>query len=540
MFDILTESYVYEYFLYETLFKKWIDKQKILEILRKIFCLPKQNDLYSSIESDIVKEVCTENDYHRFVRIKQYNALLGQEQNFTDQEAALVSIKGDAITTLTKYGISTNSDASPSQVIKALMMEEERGNIIAKRIIGVLQCEGCIVNRNLSSGLNHLEKAAQWADIPSILATLRYCEEKDKQKVVKMFVSAIKNTPYALLDKVIQNKYKVYIQEESKEIDLVKRARSVNALKQDFYNPLYAKIIYSKIINENDKKKIVFSENKELISEVCNLPLQLEFSKIAVRKDAVMDKGICKREKEYNQVIKALQNNDLRHLDAYKPLCLCSESEYLQHTYLSILSKVLNEAHIEKIEVADLYERDFDPTKNNIFIRNMHKHKNTIFLLIMKGDISSGVIKSCKQFLNSAVRRKYILNHPSVTINLSSVLPICICDMENASKLKECVETIELDSIKEDEKPYIIGQIFDEKRKMYMIKDAILSNEAVIFLSSLKIDEADEVMDKFLKDNRNEEGPLVLEEKNIKNYWNKKACVKHKYGFGGDINEYSE
>lgn len=537
MFDILTECQLFEYFLYETLFGKFMNRKKIFEITRKIFFLPANDELFQMLESNVVKEICSENDYNRFVRIKQYNELLGQEQKFSKKEAALVAMKGSAISVLSQYKLFINKEMSKTQTIKTLMSAVDAGNIIAIRMIGVLQCEGYIVHPDRLSGLKNLNKAARWADISSLLAALRYCEEKDEKCFSQMLETAVDNTPYLSIYDVVKKKYKVESHETSREIALVKKASAANIIRQEYYNPMYARIIYSQVIGANDKEKIVFAENKAAVSDACDLPLHLTFSKIPVKADGITSTCVFKRDKEFRHIIKALQNNDLRNLAGYKPLCLCSESEYVRNTYISIISNMLCGVHVEKIDVADLYERDFEPTKNDVFIRNIHKEKDTIILLLLKGEIDGNVIKYCKQFLNSAKRKKYALNQPLVTIDLSSVLPICICDMENANKLRGSIETIELEAVKQEEKPYIIKQSFCEKVRMYTISCASITDETVKVLSSLEIEKANDIIDKFLCENRGEDKTVVLDVDSIQKYLNKKKTVTHKYGFGGDINE---
>ena len=57
MFDILTESFLFEYFLYSSMLGKYFSSRDIFDCLKGIFCLKDIENLYEAIESEIVKDI---------------------------------------------------------------------------------------------------------------------------------------------------------------------------------------------------------------------------------------------------------------------------------------------------------------------------------------------------------------------------------------------------------------------------------------------------------------------------------------------------
>lgn len=537
MFNILTETFLYEYFLNDAILGAFYDREYLFYRLADIFCIPEKeiSELFYETESSAVKGVSSEGDFNRYKRIRQYNELIGNEQDYSETENLLIAIKGDAIITATKYGMKATEESTETLVVKSLTGGAQIGNVIALRMLGILQCEGIVVAKDKLGGIGNLKKAVQWGDIPATLVMLKY-SETNKAEIFKMLNSAVKDTPYEFMTFIAEDKYGASADEEfSEEVLLIKQAVSVNKLKQDVYDPMYARLIYSEAIGIKDKEKILFSENKEMLSETCDLPLRLKFADIAVN-EAAIEKLPINRENERKSVVQGLYGSDIRALDMFRPICLCSDSEYVLETYISAVCEALKSTNIDRIEVGELREYDFEPTKNNVFIRGLNERKNNAYILVFSGEVSDAAIELTKTVLRSDKRRKFRLHHPAITLDLSSVLPICVCDKENAKKLKNFVELIELAPVQTEEKPSIINDILEKKKWIYAISELTVSNEVVDKLRSLSVETADRIIDKVIRENRRKGKTLELDIDMVKPYFNKRTSG-NAYGFGGEINE---
>ncbi len=537
MFDILTETFIFEYFLYNALLGKNFPSKAVFETLSEVFCLKNNDDLYDLLESEIIKEITTEGDYKRYRRIKQYNELIGQAHLFDEKEEILISLKGKAIITANQYSLFATNEMTKTLIERNLHQYAKQGSIIAMRVLGTLECTGIAFEQNKTSGLKYLEKATHWGDTFAGLSLIQFDEDKRKKTLEKINAS-ISDTPYRFLTEILQKEYKIETNKKNEEILLVKKAFSTGKLKPDLYEPLYARTIFSSTLRLKDKEKIVFAENKEIISEACDLPLKLKDEDILVDEEILHKMPILRPEEQHNLLI-ALKNSDLKTTKAYKPIALVSDSEYALEIYAKTITKLLEGAHLERIDGSSLRMIDFEPTKNNVFIRYAEEGKNNIYLFSLKGDIDDEVLENIISFLKTDSRSKFYLNHPAVNLDLSRILPICICDKENGSKLKNFVEFISISSISSTEITEVIKDMLEEKSKAYRITSTTIEDPALAELSSFPIETIDKILDRALKEFRIKNEGIHLTMEMLHPYLEEKklTSTKRKYGFGGIIHE---
>ena len=533
MFNVLTESFLFQYFLTQALLGEFNDGKNLFRVLGKIFCITDDeiSSLFNLTQSGAVSEISTEEGFKRYKRIKQYNALVGNASGYTKDEELLIAIKGNAIVSAVKYGLDAGREATLTQVADKLLSGAENGNIAALRLVGILKCEGMLVEKDIVGGVAQLTKAMRWGDVCATLAMFTY-SDVDKFQLFKVLNASVKNTPFEFLPKTVADFYGVIAEGCDEEVSLVRRAINANRLNKDTFDPMYARLIFSEAIGIKDKERIVFSENKETVSEACDLPLHLKYGDISLDEEAIGGVPL-NRQDEFEGVITGLYSSDLRTLDAFRPMCLSCDSDYVTERYLSAIERALPTAHIERIVVGELREYDLQPTKNNVFVRGLDERSNNVWLLIFKGEISEGVIEAVTAVLRSEKRRKFQLYHPTVCLDLSSVLPICICDGENAAKLKNLVELIPLASVNSAEKPDAIGEVVERKRTDYSFGKVTLTSEVVERLCAMPVESAEKVLDKVLRQNRRKSLILNIDMDIVKPHLDRAMRANNTYGFGG-------
>lgn len=535
MEDVLVESRLYEYFCYDALFGEFRDKRRLFDISGEIFFDDFDDDeLFKQTEQGVVKDVCSVSDYNRVKRLKQFNDISGREQVFSGREYEILKIKGEALNMMTEYGLVLR-DATETAVLKKLMGAAEKGNVLALRIFGVLQCEGFIVEKDRSRARKKLIKAARWGDVFSILAALMYFDS-DRPQLIKMLAAAVRRTPYEKALQKAEKKYGVVADGVSEEIKLIRQVFKTEKAKSDCYDPMLSRVVYSDVIGLRDKRRVVSSENRDELSSACDLPLGLKTTSLqSVYVGSDEGQRVFGKRKDFKQITDILLDGDLRNDDGYKPLCVCSESDSLLSIYTTKLMGVFGDSHVEKIDVASLSDYQFEPSENNVFVRSVDEDKTNVFLLVFKGEIKEYVFDFVKRFLNTADRKSFPLNHPSVNIDLSAVLPVCICDDENAKSLQDCTAQVRLEPFKEEEKPEIIRFMLDDKAKSHRICGLSLQDDAVENLCSFGLDKIEKIIDRAIRtDGR--EGGMTLTAKMLEKHM--KDCEKEKhvgFGFGGEL-----
>lgn len=526
-FDALTELFLQEYFLFDAVLGELYNHKELFNTLGDFFCLSDRelNHLFDMAESQVVKDVETEDDFNLYLRIRQYNKEIGKKQMFLPEDM-LIYIKGEAITTVTKYEMKSHQGSSKNSILKILMHNAESGNIIAMRVLGVLHCEGVFVAKNLDKGLEYLDKAMRWTDILSSLAMFKY-SNISKQKISEILKTSIKDTPYEILYELIKKRYGI-----SKEINynddvmLIKSAISANRFKKDNYDSMGARVVFSSSLNIESKKKIVFGE-QGLIAEACDLPLYLNLKDVAIKKQTFENSKSLRKE-EKRKVVRIIKNY-LNNSRTVSPICLYSDSEDVVYFYESFLCDIFDKANFVVFEMDKLKEFDIESTKNNVIIRSLNEHKDNVFLFVFIGNIKDETFEFVKNILQISKRRSFKLKHPSITIDLSPILPICICDKQNIQKLQDVVTTILLETMQKNEKISLIQEITRGKT------DIDISGEAMDMLCGLSVKNVNKLIDKVILEKIGD-SKLTLNCNDVNVYLSNCSGKKIICGFGGAIN----
>lgn len=538
MFDILTETFLYNYFLFSAVLGTVCDKKALFFRLGNVFCLSEEKltDLFEATLSEALAEIAGENDFKRYKRIKQYNGLVGNKSCFSEAEDALIAVKGNALTVAAQYRLAADREATETLIVKNLMSYAEMGSVIALRVLGFIRCEGLIVTKDEKAGVKNLTKAMRWGDVDSALAMMRYYDS-DKREVMKALNASVKDTPYEFLPEIVAESCGVSADEGCCEnVSLIKKAISAARVKPDLYDPSVARVVFADTIDIKDKERIVFSDNEGNVSEACDLPLYLGSDELVVDRSA-FGNAPENRESERKAIARWFDNSDLKGTDAFLPLCVCSDSGYLLDYYDARIGGAIKNAHIERIDVAELREFDFEPTKNNVFLRGLQENKNNVLILRLEGNIGEATVELVQAFLKNEKRKKFRLLRPTVSLDLSSVTVICLCDKENGKKFEGLADIVKLAPVKEAEKPDIVRDILDRKRVVYATGEITVADEVMDKLCAMSVEAIAEILDKIVQDNRKRGAALYLSVELTKPYFSKRSNGGRAYGFGGVINE---
>lgn len=536
MFNVTTQIFLHEFFVYNRVFACRAEREKMFCALSGILGLTKAETdaLNEYIDGENVAEIFTENDYNRYMRIKQYGELTGNPQAVSDVESEMVSIKGEAIIAAEKSGMTAQIGAPESTVLNNVMFAAESGNITALKMLGVLRCAGINLPQDKREGIKNLNKAMMWGDAFAAVAALEYSPE-NKTEILNNLAASVKNTPYSFLLAAVEKRCGEKATEQKKEILLLRRAFAAGKINKEVYDPVYARMVFGEAIGVNDKERILFSLGKDQLSLACDLPLRL---KPGVRFNAAPPAfTVLDRKNESEQILSALKNTEFYGIDGYKPLCVNCDSSYVSGLYADFVCEYFKNAAVQKIDIADLNAYDFEPTKNNVFVRSVNENKNNVFFLIFKGEISDAAMDAAKRFLKTAMRKKFRLNNPSVALDLSSVLPVCFCDDENAEKLEGFVETVKTEKVTAGEKAAAINDVINKKTKLYNAETVFFAADVLKKLCELEVEAAEAIIDKIIRNNVNCEKKTNVEYETIKSYFDKKRINGNGFGFGGAINE---
>lgn len=534
MFNFVEETLLREYFLHGSVLGEFAPCKKIFDYLAKAFDLParRAKTLFNLTEQESVKEIATGKDANRYKRIVQFLRESNRESLYDAQTDALITVKSEAIAVATESRMCLESKTTGSKLYQTLQNRASSGDVAAMRILGVLQLNGLFVEKDVTSGETNLVKAAEWGDVISAFLLIRH--GANHPHVESNFYAATHNTPYSAL--VAIAKMEQFQTEQSgdgdTEIELLNRLFNQKLVKRNVYSPSHARVLYATGISREDKEKVLFSENNQLVAEVANLPIYKPTTELPCHVEGITNLSL-QREKEQNQLVCALQNRDLRTWSKYKPLCLATNSPYLQQIYAKALERCFEGEAVSRIRVANLQESDFEPTANNVFVRA--SKGGNVFLLFVNGEVSDWALKRVKDFLVTDLRRQFRLVRPSLTLNLSYVLPICICDGTNAQKLKGLVETVQIADVDSDETSKILEHILRKKSRFYFNQSVEITDKPLELLANFTLEQSEDIIDMAFRSMRakfNGEDKVAFALKPFVDGY-KQQFGQRSYGFGG-------
>lgn len=528
------ELFLSEYFFCRSVLGKLVkDAKRLYDTLGHIFMIDgaRLDALYALTENETVVDVKTYADYLQFCRIKKYVALMGGESDIPSDIEDIVVVKGEALGRATTLRLD-GSASTESAVLRTVTESAALGVVSAMRILGFIQCEGIGTDRDTTNGIKNLERAAQWNNVEGILAALYYNADSRFADINRLRTVA-DGTVYRMFTAKAEHKYGCIADTPVFESTLLQKAFALGKLKPEQYSAQYARIIFSAVIGPRDKERTLFSSNEQAISDVAELPLKLQRLSRVPDGNALGGMPIV-RQKEQERIRQCLFNSDLMYRSAFRPLCVCADSEYMRRLYARYISAAFNKAHIEYIDIAGLDEYDLQPSSKNIFVRSCDEDAFNIYFMSFDGNIADGVMQEAIGFLQSRRRKKFCLQSPGVVIDLAAVLPVCFCDKANAKELKKYCDVITVGAITATEKPSLFEDIIAYKQRLYGTHVTI-DDGAKLKLAELSIDGAESVIDAVVRFNRNKAEtvitPALIDE-----------CAtvrteKNRYGFGGDGDE---
>jgi len=533
MFNPATEMLLTQYYLLNAVFDKhFTDKKSWFYTFGRAFGLSEDETakLFAKTEEKSVKAVSTEKEYLRHIRVKKYMSQQGIASDISAEFEELITVKGSAILLLTKYGLNRQKENTATSVCDELLQYVKNGNIIAMRLYAIARIEGIALQKDYDEGIKLLEETSKWLDVASIILLHHYSQDNILGSTARL-LSATKGTPY---DRIALTLSETDCTENglSQEDELISKAFSWGILKRDEYSERYAKIAFNKNIDFNEREKLILSCGKDHITVASALPLNLDISKKIEFDFTDLDLINNERDNEKTQIKKNLINSDLRIYEGYKPLCVVSDSLAVLEMYEKSLSYKLNNCNPVFINISDCTDQEFEMTYNNIFVTACKQDLSNVYFIACVGKLTDKVIKGVQEILRYSTRAAFKLKQPAITLNLSTILPICFCDKQNAKHFKPYCDMVNAVVMSENELKGEIFTFIKSREEIYGISKIHISDDLLGTIMELGIDSAKNVLDRAIIGTRNGNGEIELKLDAVSEYI-KETKTKFLFGFGG-------
>lgn len=522
-----------EYFVFETVLGKFCDKKKIFPLLEKIFFLSEEESATCErlLNLEILSQIRTINDYYRCKQVAKYVELNGEDPLFRNEEEEVVSLKGKVIERVLQARLFATEDAAEMTIYDNLLTQAEGLQVLALRIRGILGCAGIGLPSDPVVSLRSLHRAARWGDTASALALL-FFGNGPREKYLAIFLACIKGT----LNEDLRARVVPAIDPAAKLDNCVRmliKGQAAGRANENVIDPALERVMFSEVIDEEAKEALLFSVNKQLVSDACELPLSLSYSHPFPVEEAALRKWTFGRDKEIEAIVKNLRSADIRTTEAYSPLCLCSDSRVTRSIYYNALKEAMPQVNVVKVR-PPLLSSELERSNNHLFLTALNEKKANALVLFFEERLDGSVVELFRRFLEGDNRQRFRLQHPAMTLDLGSVLPICISDKDYMRPLEPYADVIRIDPPDGEEKKKIAQMLAERYCGAYGLTVVKVEEKLAEEFAAMKVDDVDAVLKKvflFGRDKIASEGiTLAMAEPFLKGKGNKGFA----FGFGGN------
>ena len=534
MFSDPIELALHEYFVFEAVLGEYCEKERIFPLLGKMFCLTDEEieRFLARITSPAVSDVRSVADYNRTKRVNQYLDVIEVENELDEEEIYLISLKGNALAQMDKLKMVAERSTAAYAIYGRLIEMASAGALVALRILGILRCTGIGMAQDLESGRKTLEHAAQWGDVVSAIALCEYGDGA-REKYASIVLACLKNTPCEYLrDKIFPGVAPDVAPDEN--VRLLKKGIGANRVNKTFFDPVAARVVFSEVIDDEAKEALIFSANRMSMSDACELPLSLSYAAPLEPDREIFAARTFGREEEVAHAMRNVANADLRATEAYAPLCFVSDSRATREYYFAALREAFKDANVAKVR-SPLPPNALTPNKNHIFLRNLVEKKANVLVFFFEDSMDRQTVEIFENFLNGEERRRFRVYDPALSLDLGSVLPICICDKNYQRSLARITDQIVIAPPEAAEKALVIDRVYDRYCELYGLRKGTIAEDVAKELATMDFDNVDSTLKKLLLDHRAAISGKEITMDIAKPYLKGRGNGTFSFGFGGNM-----
>ncbi|MDE5561960.1 MAG: hypothetical protein K2J01_00145 [Clostridiales bacterium] len=531
MFDYNTELAIKELFLLQYILGDAIDTHDAFDLFCEIYCVDEseQSEIVTLLDSRELNNIHTLSDYYREARLRQYFRNFRGGYVVEDERIEeLVAIKGAVFEKAQADKLVCAYEKSCGRAYDELVRLAAEGNVSAKRVLGILQMEGMYITQDNHAGRDNLRDAADWLDTQS-LATAIYYDENNRHEYLDKLYTVTQKTDYAAVVEQLQIQYGIENCKASESAKILEKAFIIGTAKREICSAQHLRVLRSNVLSEKDKRAVLLSGNKELIPAACALPLQLDHKKIPIKAGVAAP---LDRAEESATVISMLDNNDLRDRGFFRCPCICSNSEYIRNAYADYIADIFADSNVVQIEVSSLLPIDLDATENNVFVRSCQEKQGNVYIIKLSGKIDERIVGLVKSFAPSSGRKTFAVSRLGISVDLTAVLPVFVCDGKNAQLLEDSVGIVKAADVTDCEKQSVLDDILGKKQQAFSTGVITVDDAAKSILLDLPICKMDGVLDSAVLSRRTDGEPICLTADIVKKFIGDKKTGET-FGFGG-------
>lgn len=494
-------------------------------------------ELYSATQSREIEEIRSDADFKQYQRIVEYFTVTGKRVDYPSRLKEMITLKGRAYADAKKHSMIIDGKDAVLLVKNHLLQQSDAGNVYAIRTLGFLTLTGILFEKDEEAGCRRLKDAADWNDVFSLLALIA-CGLGDREENVSRLCTVYGDAADKEFIEKLSGK-------KREDIECCERAKLLNDLfalgtcNKDKYSSIYAKTVFADSICLQDVKNIVYSESAAAVAMIAQLPLALKKLDLPRIGKSLKDNGKLRaRSAEADRICQALRKSEFCSAEG-KTVCISSNSSFARALYEEAFS-ACEGVMVTKVNVGELKSEDFDKTFGNFFLKSLGDGRQNVVFLEFCGNVGSAVRDKATEYLSRGNLSKFKLKNPAVTIDVSAVKVICLCDEANARMLAKFCEVVNVKELDNDEyKTAVFDMAYAYAKRPLKRADVRFSED--VFEDGCRYSPEDiaDAIDEITWMTRQSDSPVTVTREVVERVvtTRKKSNSVNKFGFGGKINE---
>ena len=457
--NYIKTKFLSHYFLTCVALPGEIERRAVFFALSKMYGIDGAESLFLTCECKTVNDIDSVASYNMYERMKKIPSLRRDLDKLSPDTQLAATVKGQALLTADALKLRLPNKLTSSEIISHIAECANEGIIAAMVVYGFALYEGQGVPQNKAGGLRYLQKAVRWNSPEAAVMCMTYDGKNAKQYANVLMSSSA--CPFTEAVKVLVKPFGVIPEKDNIAI-LLEKVFARGLAGREKYEHSIARILYCKGLGYAGKRSVILSCNKEYINAVTNFPLNLP--------DIPSPEcSLCvpmNRREECVKIVRALKSANLTSDERYRPLLLSAKEEFVADVYIESFKNAFKDANTVLIDVARAENELFENGFRNAAVKGLDEKKPNIVIFRIYGRITPDKEKTVEIFLSATERKKYNVA-AGLTLDLSNILPVVICDRQNEEIFKRRCRVIELADISaEERKSVLLSDISDYSHRL--------------------------------------------------------------------------
>lgn len=505
----LMEPLLTQFFLIDAVCQGFIDPAKREETfceLARVFGVPMNDETRAYFAAAVSPQFHTITDnasYERLCRTIEFARHSGQEVELTAMDRVILAQKREALT-IKEELFGKSKTLTVDLIADTLLTKSMNGNVDAMVTLAYMECHGLCLRQDAENAVKRIRLCAKWNHLFGNLMGIAY----DKRRRAAYY-----NTLYTVLRSSHQREVFEYLCrvggykkpcEKQTVARIIDRAFGLGIIRRDVYDPLFAKVAFSPLISDEDKKKMLLSKKQDAIPSLSDIPFDVERDTPFTFDGAKLDKMPLCRTEETEQVLCGLYPAVSNRPELYRPLLLSGNDQYVSSMYATAV-KAGFAAHNPVIEVdaGNLTLQDFVGAKEHFILRGLSETgcSHTVFLVKHCEELGEREQEELVKLLDYEYRRRFNLVEPTVSLDLSDVLVVLFAAKTTPSvrRLAQECEVVRTAPISEAEKRTVIDRTFRTRACSFGMEAVTLEEEGATYLATFNTEQIARIIDGALK-----------------------------------------